>query len=111
MPLYPSANRAAAPEMDGLDAQPEWDLNSGKAQQSLAALNLQGQGQAPLPATDEFQPLCDSLEHIVDSSDPRRFASAKPDQLARGYSLPFSCPLPPSSSLPSWLQLSVVVTS
>ncbi|CAK9785355.1 hypothetical protein CC85DRAFT_284571 [Cutaneotrichosporon oleaginosum] len=71
-PFYPSASKPAGPALDGLDASAEMFLNPADSPRV----------DAPRAADHDYQPLCDSLSHIVASSDPARFAGAQPDQLA-----------------------------
>ncbi|BEJ03155.1 hypothetical protein CcaverHIS641_0103300 [Cutaneotrichosporon cavernicola] len=70
--FYPSAPQSPAPELDGLDARPEMDMN-------MADTPCEN---CPRAAVHDYQPLCDSLSHIVGSTDPVRFAGAQPDELA-----------------------------
>ncbi|GMK59867.1 hypothetical protein CspeluHIS016_0900840 [Cutaneotrichosporon spelunceum] len=71
-PFYPAPQHAAPPVLDDMDAAPEMD--SGMADTTG--------DDSPQVGFRDFQPLSDSLAHIVDSTDPARFIGAKPDELA-----------------------------
>ncbi len=77
-PFYPSAAQPAAPELDGLDVRAQMDMDMADSPRE----------NTPRAEVHDYGALCDSLSHIVASSDPGRFAGAQPDQLARESALP-----------------------
>lgn len=81
-PTHPQSQEQAHPQSQQHQPQSQPQSQSQPKTQSAGATSSSGWGSW-VPSEAMFKPLCDSLEHIVDSSDPGRFAAAQPDQLAR----------------------------